>query len=293
MSKSTIVNDIEKKSKYLIYTPSFSELAFSVTGAGHFYAHKNYLVDRDNLKSMYLIIYTLNGCGNITYRGRSFLLQPGYAILLNGEEYHKYYSSSTTDGNWEFKWARFSSSHAELYDNLITHSEARPLYIDEASFEHKIDILINLLQGHESIKDVRMSCVLDEMLTTLYVASQQHLEKHLTKTHLDMTACRRYILNNYSNQLSVSDLAERSCITEAAFIRKFKKFFSITPYAFIQKTRLSNATLLLETTNKPVSEICYSVGYTDQNNFSKQFRAYYNQSPSEYRKQFRSHRPNT
>ncbi len=288
MMGSLVVNDFTKHSKYLIYAPLQKGLAFNVTGAGHFYAKKKYLVKRDNLKNMYLILYTLSGCGNLLYRGRSFLLQPSYSVLLNGEEHHKYYSSQTSIENWEFKWVRFCSSHSNNYDNLINQKEAKRIYVEDASFEKKIDDIIHLLQGSKPIKDVCLSCILDEILTSLYIFSQQNLEISLDERYIDMMSCRHYILNNYDKPISIKDIAKRNYMTEAAFIRKFKKCFSITPYALLLKTRLTHAMLMLETTNLPIAEISFSVGFADLNNFSKQFRFLCNRSPSEYRNQFRS-----
>lgn len=62
---------------------------------------------------------------------------------------------------------------------------------------------------------------------------------------------------------------------------------SKTIYEFIKETRILYASHLLMTTNVPISEIGYRVGYESASYFTKTFREVFGVSPQEYRKNSR------
>ena len=69
------------------------------------------------------------------------------------------------------------------------------------------------------------------------------------------------------------------------FIRNFKKYTGSTPMQFIVSLRISNAQILLETTNYAVNEISRIVGYDNPLYFSRLFHKLKGYSPTKYRKQ--------
>ena len=63
-----------------------------------------------------------------------------------------------------------------------------------------------------------------------------------------------------------------------------KKSTGTTPMQFITSIRITNAQMLLETTNYAVNEIARIVGYDNPLYFSRLFHKLKGCSPSEYRK---------
>ena len=111
------------------------------------------------------------------------------------------------------------------------------------------------------------------------------LKRNLRDTRLEK-ACA-YISNNYTKQITVSELAETANMSESNFYASFKKRFGISPIAYVNEKRLSLAADKLILTNDTVNEICYSVGFNDPFYFSKLFKKSFNVSPKEYRKSFK------
>lgn len=56
----------------------------------------------------------------------------------------------------------------------------------------------------------------------------------------------------------------------------------LSPVDFIRSVKLERAAVLLEKSDKSVSEICYMVGFSTPSYFAKSFKAKYNVLPSEY-----------
>ncbi|MNC82356.1 HTH-type transcriptional regulator CdhR [compost metagenome] len=69
----------------------------------------------------------------------------------------------------------------------------------------------------------------------------------------------------------------------------FKSYTQVTPATFLLKLRLDKARLLLrERLELTIEQVASSVGFQDPLYFSKQFRRWYEISPSEYRLQIKS-----
>lgn len=88
-----------------------------------------------------------------------------------------------------------------------------------------------------------------------------------------------YIESCYMNNISLPELAGVACLNAAYFLRQFKRYFGITPHQFLTQKRMRVAKRLLETTDRSVTDICYSVGYADASSFIKLFKLYYGVTP--------------
>jgi hypothetical protein len=86
------------------------------------------------------------------YRGEILSLQKGQAILLNGGEYHKYYTNPSCD-RWDFKWVRFVSDYMVLYDQLIAHNELNVVQVTDSHFEGYCDRVIRYIESDDKLKD--------------------------------------------------------------------------------------------------------------------------------------------
>jgi AraC-like DNA-binding protein len=279
-------NDISGDSIYLIYAPTFTDLPFLPTGAGHFKATPRYYVERNNL-NMYLVMVTLSGCGNLVYRSKHLSLAPGYAVLLNGMEYHKWYTSPGYE-TWNFKWIRFQTPYFDMYDSLINQGGANALYVCNTTVEDQCSSFLSCLKRENKLKDIILSDLLQRTLTTLSVVAADQYRQSDLAFDTSMNTCQKYIQENYASSVTLEDLAKISCLTKFSFIKKFKKYTRMSPYAYLQKIRISKAMELLEISGKNVMEIAYEVGFGDQNNFAKQFKLRTGMTPTQYRGQFRT-----
>ena len=92
-----------------------------------------------------------------------------------------------------------------------------------------------------------------------------------------------YIEENLHNpQLSVEDLSRHMAMSRVSLYKKCLKVTGKTPVDYIRSVKLEKAAVLLEKSNKTVSEICYMVGFSTPNYFAKSFKAKYDLLPSEY-----------
>lgn len=87
----------------------------------------------------------------------------------------------------------------------------------------------------------------------------------------------------YAEPLDVSTLARIAYVSEAHFIRTFRATFGETPNRYLQRRRVERAMFLLRSTERSVTDICMSVGFSSLGTFSRVFRDVVGESPSVYR----------
>ncbi|GAB2477926.1 GlxA family transcriptional regulator [Comamonas humi] len=86
---------------------------------------------------------------------------------------------------------------------------------------------------------------------------------------------------------SILDLAARVHLTERTFMRRFGKATGLRPTEYLQQVRIMKAREALELTNQSVSEIAWSVGYSDPAAFRRLFKKVTGILPNNYRDRFR------
>ena len=101
----------------------------------------------------------------------------------------------------------------------------------------------------------------------------------------EMELAIQFFNDNYNTDISIEEYAASRGMSVSWFIRNFKQYAHTTPMQYLVERRMTNAQMLLETTNYNVSEIGNLVGYDNPLYFSRIFRRQKGMSPTEYRKQ--------
>lgn len=93
----------------------------------------------------------------------------------------------------------------------------------------------------------------------------------------------KHIALSYHEEVRLADLAAIAGMTESSFSRFFKRMSGNTFTRHLTELRTAKACELLAQTDKPVTEICYEVGYINISNFNRAFRSVRGMTPSRYR----------
>ena len=94
----------------------------------------------------------------------------------------------------------------------------------------------------------------------------------------------KYLDFNYRKEISMKQLARDNHCSVSYLSHMFKARNGLSVRAYINFLRLRDATAYLTNTDLPVSEIAYTLGFSDSNYFSTVFRKELGCSPSAYRK---------
>jgi AraC-like DNA-binding protein len=98
-----------------------------------------------------------------------------------------------------------------------------------------------------------------------------------------MLRARDTMDRQFAQPLDVPALAAVAHVSAAHFSRQFRATFGETPHSYLQRRRVERAMELLRETDRPVTEICFDVGFNSLGTFSRTFRGIVGQPPSGYR----------
>lgn len=105
---------------------------------------------------------------------------------------------------------------------------------------------------------------------------------HQSKSRRISKVCR-YIEENISHKITLSDAAELVNMSDSAFSHFFKKQTGISFITYINNLRVAKACDMLANTTTSASEICYDCGFNNKSNFIRIFTKRKNMTPIEYR----------
>ena len=94
---------------------------------------------------------------------------------------------------------------------------------------------------------------------------------------------KRFIDQNYTRNISLDTLAERFYFSREYIGRVFRARYGCGVYEYVQQVRMQQAKRLLKNPDLSLQSIAAHLGYSNANYFSKAFRKYFGESPSEYR----------
>ncbi|GAB4094363.1 GlxA family transcriptional regulator [Flaviaesturariibacter terrae] len=112
------------------------------------------------------------------------------------------------------------------------------------------------------------------------------------KNHADdpIRQAQDFIEQNFTEKLSVEELASRFAIGRRNLERRFKRATANTVAEYIQRVKIEAAKHRLESSRDNVNEVMYRVGYNDPKAFRSIFRKYTGLSPVQYRDKYSRHR---
>ena len=93
-----------------------------------------------------------------------------------------------------------------------------------------------------------------------------------------------YMVNNLSGTVRMSEAAAIAGMTQSAFSRFFKKNTGANFVDYSRKLRIGRACKLLSDTRRPVTDVCFEVGYANISNFNRHFRKERGVTPSQYKR---------
>lgn len=135
--------------------------------------------------------------------------------------------------------------------------------------------LKKLIENREKIKRAFSNNILnDAKKETIGDVEQAFINKFKT-----------YIESNISNpDLTVDEIADKMDVSRVQLYRKIKSLTDYSPIELIKIIRLKYAIKLLNTKNKKMAEIAYESGFSSPSYFTKCFKEFYKESPSDYLK---------
>lgn len=249
--------------------PKNNTFPYQLTAGGHFRCGGSYFTARDNFQDS-LLLYTCQGCGEITYRNATYSLPAGTMVLLDGKYAHRYGTGGAE--SWEFIWMHYRDyspvSIADyLFERNVLIQQVPP---DEAKEFYRSSKEISA--GTMPLGPMQLSQLLSTFLTkwgTFNYNKQFPVPE--SREHLIQKA-QEYIREHFASEVTLDELAAWCSVSKYYLIKIFRKTIGMTPHQYLLHVRISHARVMLLSTSDTVASIGEAVGFPNTSSFIAVFK---------------------
>lgn len=239
-------------------------------------------------RNHFLFHYIISGTGTLyaddsTGTTKTYHLKSGEGFLIFPNQITTYIADKELP--WEYVWIEFDGLRAKEAMDTAGFSLDRPIFhTKKRDMSQKMEEELVYIATHsdETIFNIigHLYLFLDYFMrstVSTVVKGSTKLQDYYIKEAIT------YIEQNFQNDISVVDIANRLGINRSYFGKIFKQILKQTPQEFLINYRMIKATELLRLTKMSIGDISKAVGYENQLHFSRAFKKIYNISPREWR----------
>ena len=106
------------------------------------------------------------------------------------------------------------------------------------------------------------------------------------KDTLRMNNVYQYLIKNFTEPVSLSQIASVANLTPPAFCNFFKKRTQKSFSEFLNELRVGHACKLLQNYELTIADVCFQSGYQNMTNFNNFFKKITKKTPTQYRKEY-------
>lgn len=259
-----------------------------------------YTMPTKHFHDEYEIYYLIEGERYYFIGQHTYLIKKGSLVFINRNEIHKtgiasspYHDRILIEFSEE-PFASFFSQFGDLNLRSFFKEHNGVIDVDHREQAHVEELLLTIQSEiHHKYPGYRLRVM--SSLAELIIFAQRYASTSQavpTKSsdiarHQKVDMVADYIISNCENFMSLESLAEHFYINKCYLSRIFKDVTGFTVNEYINIHRINNASKLLTSTEKPISEIASECGYESLTYFEKVFRTYREISPLKYRNKYK------
>lgn len=259
--------------------------------------HEELLHWQDNVE----IILVREGTVHCHINGTDFLLNPGELCFVNFNVLHRIYNTGDSDGVMQVLKVKpdMLADNKEIYEKYIIpvihnqdfshiRMDGRHSYAKLISdlFDSIYELISEKPTGYE-LDAIAYIYMLFRRLYLVYRAQEDVPVSYTSDTSLQRRMAA-YIYEHYQEKISLDDIAGAAGVSRSKCASLFRKYTQKTPISFLNSYRLEMASMLLVSTDDPISYIAQACGIGEQSYFNRLFLREFDCTPMERRRQRRS-----
>jgi len=224
------------------------------------------------------IHYIIEGTSIIRVENEIIRANAGEIIIINNNELH-----AGMGGNCKFL-CLIIPPHFAHNNNIILNRVVKDVEISKL-FEYILNEYVNSDQANDIAITGYSALILAKLYRkyTFKTLTMENYKAYSQRTLL-LNEISKYIHENFSENITLSDISEKFHINQFHFCHIFKEFTGKTFKEYLNEVKVDNAEKLLLTTDVPISEVGFLCGFEDSNYFSRKFKQIKGKTPREMRK---------
>ncbi|ODM28037.1 hypothetical protein A7W90_03385 [Clostridium sp. Bc-iso-3] len=252
-------------------------------------------MSKKHVHEKYEIYYLLSGERYYFIKDQVFRIKKGHLVFINQGEMHKTTDADLPDHKRMLVYfeKRFIETLNGSVSALLDFMAQKKYSVMELSLrdQNYIENIFREMTEEIIKKPTGFEVQLQGLLMKLLVFISRHVDEHNEKEyfsncpkHEKIADIVKFINTNYSEQLSVGEIAERFYISQYYLCRTFKEITGYTIVQYINTVRVKEAKKLLSHDNLKMIQVAEKTGFGSIAQFNRVFREIVGCSPLNYRK---------
>jgi len=240
----------------------------------------------------HFLLFVIEGTHEVIIGQEHYTIDKGEMFLIKKATYVQFIKQGNPNNEHIYESVSFSLKDDIILDfiKLITiDGEAVSVPANEAPMPYPYGarlqtFLASLKPYFDDQEGVKLGLYKLKILELLYDLSQSNpmfMQQLMTLEQTAAVDLLTVMEAHYLQPHSLKDLALISGRSLSSFRRDFEAIFHTTPAKWIQEKRLQKAKELLLTTQLPIAQICFEIGYENVSHFSRLYKSYFGYNPSE------------
>lgn len=234
------------------------------------------------------IFYIVSGQGKFVINEKEYVIQAGCIIIIPSNVMHREYSLETD--SLEYVFVAVKSMKTIVLSNGINLEEFCKTFsptINTYKYKNKIqeyftDIISEVMNKVNGYELMYQSLILQLLVMIKRIIESDDMNNQIMDTK-ETEMVRKYIERNYSEHITLDDLAN-ACFTSKYYMSHiFKKDLGVSPIKYLIIKRIEESKVLLRTTDLTIAEVSEKVGYENITYFIQTFKKVVGKSPKEFR----------
>lgn len=226
----------------------------------------------------FLFFIVLEGSGSLKYNNETTVLKQNDCVFI---DCHKPYEHSSD--NWQIAFIHFNGNNIEdIYNKYLDRSNKNTFNTNNPNdYKNTINDIYLISSSNDYIKDMT---IYNKIINLLYMIMSETVYPESSKRNhkYDLNEIKKYLDDNYINNISLDDLSNKFFINKFYLTRAFKENYGQTINNYILSKRITKSKELLRFSNFNIDQIAIEVGINDPNYFSRLFKKVEGISPKEY-----------
>ncbi|MBR6643303.1 MAG: AraC family transcriptional regulator [Lachnospiraceae bacterium] len=231
------------------------------------------------VRGKFILHYVVDGQGKLLLGGKEYSIHGGETFVIYPQELAFY--EADANNPWRYLWVIFEGPKAEEILRLAGITEEQPMFYPNDRGTEVLSCMERLLYGYG--QELKTIANMYELLQVIQNNSAK-TEQNKTRPQQDyIEQMKRYIEYRYAEDVKISELAQHCGLNRSYMTKCFTESVGISPKEYLVQYRIRKAKELLAKEELSVSNVAYTVGYSDPLAFSKMFRKKEGVSPLEFR----------